>query len=40
MKKYRGKYGVNPDEFDQNDERLRGYNIVRNEGGKIVFMMR
>jgi branched-chain amino acid transport system substrate-binding protein len=85
MKKYRDKYGVNPDtfaswsydatqvlaqairnagstqpeavrsailaikgykglegtyEFDQNGDGLHGYSIVRNEGGKIVFMKR
>jgi branched-chain amino acid transport system substrate-binding protein len=85
MKKYRDKYGVNPDtfaswsydatqvlahairnagstepeavrsailaikgykglegtyEFDQNGDGLHGYNIVKNEGGKIVFMKR
>jgi len=85
MKKYRDKYGINPDtfaswsydatqvlaqairnagstdpaavrsailaikgykglegtyEFDQNGDGLHGYNIVRNEGGKIVFLKR
>jgi branched-chain amino acid transport system substrate-binding protein len=85
MKKYRDKYGVNPDtfaswsydatqvlalairnagstepeavraailaikgykglegtyEFDQNGDGLHGYNIVKNEGGRIVFMKR
>jgi branched-chain amino acid transport system substrate-binding protein len=85
VKKYRDKYGINPDtfaswsydamqvlalairnagstepeavraaipaitgckglegtyEFDQNGDGLHGYNIVKNEGGRIMFMKR
>jgi len=38
IKDYRGLEGTY--EFDQNGDGLHGYNIVRNEGGKIVFMKR
>ena len=38
IKGYKGLEGTF--EFDQNGDGLHGYNIVRNEGGKIVFMKR
>lgn len=38
IKGYRGLEGTY--EFDQNGDGLHGYNIVRNEGGRIVFMKR
>jgi len=38
IKGYRGLEGTY--EFDENGDGLHGYNIVRNEGGKIVFIKR
>jgi branched-chain amino acid transport system substrate-binding protein len=38
IKGYKGLEGTY--EFDQNGDGLHGYNIVRNEGGRIVFMKR
>jgi branched-chain amino acid transport system substrate-binding protein len=38
IKGYKGLEGTY--EFDENGDGLHGYNIVRNEGGKIVFIKR
>jgi branched-chain amino acid transport system substrate-binding protein len=38
IKGYKGLEGTY--EFDANGDGLHGYNIVRNEGGRIVFMKR
>ena len=38
IKGYKGLEGTY--EFDQNGDGLHGYNIVKNDGGKIVFMKR
>ena len=38
IKGYKGLAGTY--EFDQNGDGLHGYNIVKNEGGKIVFIKR
>ena len=38
IKGYKGLEGTY--EFDQNGDGLHGYNIVKNEGGKIVFIKR
>ena len=38
IKGYKGLEGTY--EFDQNGDGLHGYNIVKNEGGRIVFMKR
>ena len=38
IKGYKGLEGTY--EFDRNGDGLHGYSIVRNEGGKIVFMKR
>ncbi len=38
IKGYKGREGAY--EFDQNSDGLHGYNIVKNEGGRIVFMKR